>query len=595
MPPLRAARLAPRRRARRTHSGRTRTVREALGPLGTAVRKAAHRALAAVEEDIERLRFNRCVAHIYELANALQELLARCQGYRRSRACRRAFAEAGRIFVQILAPMMPHLAEECWQALGCDGLVAEDAWPAVDRSLLVEDAITLPVQVNGKKRADVTVARDADQAAIEAAVLSLEAVRRAMEGKPAAQDHRGAAEDRECRRLIVARSFAPARLQLGALCPVAVGLLPPALRARRRRASALDATLAAIEVDESTSAPTYERFEPLSAQRARLRPQRLRPPGAEALQARPRLHARTFDRRSSTRSIGPRPSATVHRRRDLHADHARRLEGAQRPAPRSSYASYDRYAQRSRPCAPRATPRSALAKVLAEQIRTRSRRGPRDAGPDAAMVAVKAGRRRRRSCGARIPASSSSSSMAPIPASINERARARGRKRSVDDPADPFQLIRIDGDVIAADPGRLADEAGDDRRCSGQRRAIWVRPTARNIAPAVEAVLQSAVAGHGRRHRGRRSRQDRPRCARSASDRHRALAAPLLRRRRRGSRRARRRDSEGRRPRGRPASRGPRSSRASAATASPPGASSPSSSSTLMARARSRSTTSTRS
>ena len=55
----------------------------------------------------------------------------------------------------------------------------------VDRSLLVEDAITLPVQVNGKKRADVTVARDADQAAIEAAVLSLEPVRRAMEGKPA--------------------------------------------------------------------------------------------------------------------------------------------------------------------------------------------------------------------------------------------------------------------------------------------------------------------------------------------------------------------------------------------------------------------------
>jgi leucyl-tRNA synthetase len=84
----------------------------------------------------------------------------------------------------MIAPMMPHLAEECWQALGCEGLVAEAAWPAVERSLLVENAITLPVQVNGKKRADVTVARDADQAAIEAAVLSLEAVRRATEGRP---------------------------------------------------------------------------------------------------------------------------------------------------------------------------------------------------------------------------------------------------------------------------------------------------------------------------------------------------------------------------------------------------------------------------
>ena len=81
--------------------------------------------------------------------------------------------------------MMPHLAEECWQALGAEGLVAAAAWPDVDRVLLVEDAITLPVQVNGKKRADVTVARDADQASIEAAVLSLEAVQRAMEGKPA--------------------------------------------------------------------------------------------------------------------------------------------------------------------------------------------------------------------------------------------------------------------------------------------------------------------------------------------------------------------------------------------------------------------------
>jgi leucyl-tRNA synthetase len=62
--------------------------------------------------------------------------------------------------------------------------VANTAWPEVERSLLVENAVTLPVQVNGKKRADVTVARDADQAAIEAAVLSLEAVQRAMEGKP---------------------------------------------------------------------------------------------------------------------------------------------------------------------------------------------------------------------------------------------------------------------------------------------------------------------------------------------------------------------------------------------------------------------------
>jgi leucyl-tRNA synthetase len=57
--------------------------------------------------------------------------------------------------------MMPHLAEECWAALGHDRLVAEAPWPALESGLLVEDTITLPVQVNGKKRADVTVAREA--------------------------------------------------------------------------------------------------------------------------------------------------------------------------------------------------------------------------------------------------------------------------------------------------------------------------------------------------------------------------------------------------------------------------------------------------
>jgi len=156
----------------------------AEGPIGLAVRKAAHKALAAAEEDVERLRFNRCVAHLYEFANSLQDLLVQAKTAEEP-GLAGAFREAGRIFVQLLAPMMPHLAEESWAVLGEPGLVAEAAWPTVERSLLIEDSITLPVQVNGKKRADVTVARDADQAAIEAAVLSLEAVQRAMEGKSA--------------------------------------------------------------------------------------------------------------------------------------------------------------------------------------------------------------------------------------------------------------------------------------------------------------------------------------------------------------------------------------------------------------------------
>jgi leucyl-tRNA synthetase len=153
------------------------------GPVDTPLRRAAHKTLAAVEDSIEALRFNVAVARIYELANALQAALqaARTGAKVESDA---DLHEAAGLLVQMIAPMMPHLAEECWRALGREGLVAEASWPAVERALLVENAITLPVQVNGKKRADVTVARDADQAAIEAAVLSLDAVRRATDGRP---------------------------------------------------------------------------------------------------------------------------------------------------------------------------------------------------------------------------------------------------------------------------------------------------------------------------------------------------------------------------------------------------------------------------
>ena len=88
------------------------------------------------------------------------------------------------MLVQLIAPMMPHLAESCWEALGRDGLVAQAAWPDFDPALLVEDTVTLPVQVNGKKRGDVTVPRDADAAAVEALVLADETVQRALEGRP---------------------------------------------------------------------------------------------------------------------------------------------------------------------------------------------------------------------------------------------------------------------------------------------------------------------------------------------------------------------------------------------------------------------------
>ncbi|HVX91643.1 MAG TPA: leucine--tRNA ligase [Xanthobacteraceae bacterium] len=149
-------------------------------PPGLALRKATHGALAKVTENIERLRFNVCVAQIYELANSLQLALATKE---RTPDLAWAIRESAEILVQLFHPMMPHLAEACWAALGHTTLVADARWPAAEQDLLVEDTITLPVQVNGKKRADVTVARDARNVDIEAAVLALEAVQRALEGK----------------------------------------------------------------------------------------------------------------------------------------------------------------------------------------------------------------------------------------------------------------------------------------------------------------------------------------------------------------------------------------------------------------------------
>ncbi|MGJ3262165.1 MAG: leucine--tRNA ligase [Salinarimonas sp.] len=155
----------------------------AFGEEALAVRKSTHRTLAAVGEAIEALRFNVAVAKIYELANAVSAATPKADG---SPDPDLGFAlrEALGTLVQLVAPMMPHLAEECWRALGSEGLVADAAWPEVEPDLLVEDTIVLPVQVNGKKRADVTVARDADRAAIEAAALAHENVQRAIEGRP---------------------------------------------------------------------------------------------------------------------------------------------------------------------------------------------------------------------------------------------------------------------------------------------------------------------------------------------------------------------------------------------------------------------------
>jgi leucyl-tRNA synthetase len=154
----------------------------------TGLRKATHAALAKVTDDIEKLHFNVCVAAIYEFTNVLSGVIGEIDehdGANLGNASDLAWAirEAVNVLVQLFHPMMPHLAEECWPVLGHKTLVAEAAWPAVERALLIEDTMTLPVQVNGKKRDEVTVARNATNAEIEAAVLALDAVKKALDGK----------------------------------------------------------------------------------------------------------------------------------------------------------------------------------------------------------------------------------------------------------------------------------------------------------------------------------------------------------------------------------------------------------------------------
>jgi leucyl-tRNA synthetase len=154
-----------------------------FGEAALALRKASHGALAKVSDAIEKLHFNVGVAHLYEFANALSGSIGALE-QAPTPDYRWAVKEAADILVRLFNPMMPHLAEECWAALGHTTLVATEAWPALEPALLVETTITLPVQVNGKKRGDVTVARDAKNAEIEAAVLALDAIQRALDGKP---------------------------------------------------------------------------------------------------------------------------------------------------------------------------------------------------------------------------------------------------------------------------------------------------------------------------------------------------------------------------------------------------------------------------
>ncbi|MEO0799472.1 MAG: leucine--tRNA ligase [Pseudomonadota bacterium] len=142
-----------------------------------ALRRAAHRALDKSGNNIESLRFNVAVAQLYELANAVQTGLGKSGD-----GLEWALREAGEILTILVGPMMPHLGEECWARLGYNTLLADHPWPTAEPALLIDDQIKLAVQVNGKRRDEITIARDASKEDVEAAALALESVQKTLDG-----------------------------------------------------------------------------------------------------------------------------------------------------------------------------------------------------------------------------------------------------------------------------------------------------------------------------------------------------------------------------------------------------------------------------
>ena len=136
-----------------------------------ALDRKLHQTIAAVGANIEALNFNKAVANIYELANAIEKASPS--------ASRVAAIET---LTRLVAPMAPHVAEEAWATAGREGLIADALWPEADPALLVQDEVTIAVQVNGKLRDTLIAPKGADKAALEAMALSSDKVARLLGG-----------------------------------------------------------------------------------------------------------------------------------------------------------------------------------------------------------------------------------------------------------------------------------------------------------------------------------------------------------------------------------------------------------------------------
>ncbi len=144
----------------------------ASGSGDTDLERAMHKAIFEVTQSIDTFAFNKAIANLYEFSNVLGK----------SKAGTEMQVRAIHKLAQLMAPFTPHLAEEIWALHGGAGLVANADWPVADETLLVEDNVTLPIQINGKRRAEITVPKDTPKEEVEKIVLSNDAVLRALDG-----------------------------------------------------------------------------------------------------------------------------------------------------------------------------------------------------------------------------------------------------------------------------------------------------------------------------------------------------------------------------------------------------------------------------
>ena len=146
--------------------------RDAKGTGDEDLLRAMHKTTQDVTGGVESFGFNAAIAKLYGFTAALSKSKA---GYAAKR-------EAILTLAQLMAPMTPHLAEEIWHTQGGEGLIANAPWPVVDEAMLVEDTVTLPIQINGKRRSEIAVPADMPKEEVEKLALANEAVVKALDG-----------------------------------------------------------------------------------------------------------------------------------------------------------------------------------------------------------------------------------------------------------------------------------------------------------------------------------------------------------------------------------------------------------------------------